>query len=99
MMKWFEGNIPAAIQLAKSQKTLFIVFVTGTWEIQGKLIIVVAPRQVKRRIAIGLHIASCYVGDERDYDFPCRLIRRNVCEVTRHFYCAIFHWRLTSLIL
>lgn len=29
MMKWFEGNIPAAIQLAKSQKALFIVFVTG----------------------------------------------------------------------
>lgn len=49
MMKWFEGNIPAAIQLAKTQKTLFIVFVTGTWEVQGKLI-VVAPRQVKRRI-------------------------------------------------
>lgn len=29
MMKWFDGSIPAAIQLAKNKKSLFIVFVTG----------------------------------------------------------------------
>jgi len=29
MMKWFDGSIPAAIQLAKNNKSLFIVFVTG----------------------------------------------------------------------
>ena len=29
-MKWFEGSIPDAIQRAKINKSVFIVYITGT---------------------------------------------------------------------